>query len=165
MTLRQTDIIEPGENVMDSRDIIARIEALEEFEQAAKNEAVEIKARIEGMEGEGPDSEAAMKIWTAADGTEYAETVDWTEDEYGELKRLRDLAEEASGSPDWTYGETLIRDSYFEDYARELAEGCGMVKDDVTWPNNCIDWEKAADMLKQDYMSVDFGDETYWIRA
>ena len=81
-----------------------------------------------------------------------------------ELKALEDLAEEAEGSPDWPHGETLIRDSYFEDYARELAEDTGMLKGDESWPLNCIDWEEAADQLKQDYFSVDFDGVDYWIR-
>lgn len=85
-----------------------------------------------------------------------------------ELKALEDLAEKAEGSPDWLYGETLIRDSYFEDYAREFAEDAGMLKGlkgDESWPFNCIDWEEAADQLKQDYFSVDFDGVYYWIRG
>lgn len=82
-----------------------------------------------------------------------------------ERKALEDLAEEAEGSPDWPHGETLIRDSHFEEYARELAEDTGMIKGDESWPLNCIDWEEAADQLKQDYFSVDFDGVDYWIRS
>lgn len=82
-----------------------------------------------------------------------------------ELKALEDLAEEAEGSPDWPHGETLIRDSYFEDYARELAEDTGMVKGNEDWPLRHIDWEAAADELKGDYFSVDFDGVDYWIRS
>jgi len=88
-----------------------------------------------------------------------------TDEEETELKALQELAEEASGSPDWTHGETLIRDSYFEDYARELADDIGAVDKNAGWPNNCIDWEKAADELKADYMCVDFDGVEYWIRG
>ena len=108
------------EDIIDSRDVIARIDALE--------------------------------------GTE-------DEDEQAELAALKALAEEGEGSPDWTFGETLIRDSYFQRYAQELAEDCGMLKDSNEWPGRCIDWEQAADELKQDYMEVDFDGVTYWIRA
>lgn len=75
------------------------------------------------------------------------------------------LAEEVKGSPDWEYGETLIRDSYFEDYARELAEDIGAISGDEKWPLNHIDWESAADELRQDYFSVDFDGVDYWIRS
>jgi hypothetical protein len=80
-------------------------------------------------------------------------------------KAFEELAKEAEGSPDWEHGETLIRDSYFEDYARELAEDTGMVKGDEDWPLRHIDWEAAADELKNDYFSVDFDGVEYWIRS
>jgi hypothetical protein len=113
-----------SDNVIDSRDIITRIEELE--------------------------AEDAQ---------------DMTEELTAELATLKALAEEAAGSPDWTYGETLIRDSYFEDYAQELAEDCGMLKDATSWPLTCIDWEQAARELKYDYFSVDFDGVDYWIRS
>lgn len=83
----------------------------------------------------------------------------------GELAALESLAEQAEGSPDWSYGETLIRDSYFEDYARELAEDTGAVKSDAEWPLRHIDWEAAAEELREDYFSVDFDGVTYWVRS
>lgn len=82
-----------------------------------------------------------------------------------QLRVLTALADEASSSPDWEYGETLIRDSYFKEYAQELADDCGMVPDDAKWPLTHIDWDAAADELKQDYFSVDFSGVEYWIRA
>ena len=91
-------------------------------------------------------------------------------DETGELETLENLLKELKGNGgdeqwggDW-YPMTLIRDSYFEDYAQELAEDCGMFNFDAKWPNNCIDWEKAALELQWDYSSVDFGDSTFWYR-
>lgn len=82
-----------------------------------------------------------------------------------ELEVLEALEGEASGyAADWRYGETLIADSYFEDYARELAEDIGAINRDASWPNNHIDWPAAAAELKQDYTSVEFDGVTYWIR-
>ena len=86
-------------------------------------------------------------------------------DEKEELEALRKLAGEAGSSQDWEYGETLIRDSYFRDYAQELAEDCGMIKSDCSWPYTCIDWDQAANELKMDYFCVDFDGVDYWIRA
>lgn len=82
-----------------------------------------------------------------------------------ELIALRALAEEGEGSPDWPHGETLIRESYFKDYAQELAEDIGAINKDANWPNDCIDWDKAADELRVDYMAVDYDGVTYYIRA
>jgi len=33
------------------------------------------------------------------------------------------------------------------------------------WPFSYIDWEAAADALRQDYLMVDFDGVNYWIRA
>jgi len=66
--------------------------------------------------------------------------------------------------PDWTYGEVLINDSHFEDYARELAEDIGAINPDAGWPNGYIDWERAAEALLIDYTSIEFDGETYWTR-
>ena len=110
------------DDVIDSRDVIARIEELKELEE--------------------PD-----------------------EEEKAELATLEALAEEASGyAADWTYGETLIRESYFEEYAMELADYMGSVPKDYPWPVRHIDWKAAADELKQDYTAVDFGGVEYLIR-
>ena len=92
------------------------------------------------------------------------------DDETEELQTLEKLLEELKGCGgdeqwlgDW-YPVTLIRYSHFEDYAKELAEECGMVNVDAKWPNNCIDWEKAARELQWDYSTVDYDDVTYWYR-
>ncbi|KKL84222.1 hypothetical protein LCGC14_1966940 [marine sediment metagenome] len=117
------------DDVINSRDIIERIEELE----------IELE--------DGMDNGRSMP------------------DEQDELTALKALAEEASCSPDWLYGEMLIRDSYFEEYAQELAEDCGMVTEGANWPNSCIDWEQATRELQQDYMNVEFDGVDYWIRA
>ncbi len=64
---------------------------------------------------------------------------------------------------DW-FPVTLIHESYFETYARELAEDCGMVAKDASWPNQFIDWEAASEALLQDYTSVDIDGSTYYTR-
>jgi hypothetical protein len=130
-------------DIIDSRGVIARISYLED----------EVESLYESAKAD--DTELTRESFL--DDCE----------EFKELDSLRALAKEASGSPYWTrtYGGTLIRDSYFETYARELAEDIGAVKADASWPNNFIDWEAAADALKQDYRMVDFVGEEYWIRA
>lgn len=107
---------------------------------------------------------------------EYGETVDnyhyfitqdgkmgLDEDEQEELRILQEVKDEVEGYCDWKGGEGLIRDSYFENYAQELAENIGAVERNVTWPP--IDWERAAEELKMDYTSVDFDGVEYWVRC
>ncbi len=82
-----------------------------------------------------------------------------------ELAALEALAEEAEGyAPDWQYGETLIRDSYFKAYAMELADDIGAVDLNASWPMSCIDWDQAARELQMDYTAVTFDGVDYWIR-
>lgn len=88
-----------------------------------------------------------------------------SKDEREELGQLLSLKEDASDSPDWEYGETLIRDGYFLNYAMQLAEDIGAVPSSIPWPMSHIDWNAAAEALKQDYFYVNFDGDTYWIRA
>lgn len=95
---------------------------------------------------------------------------DWESDNAEELAELEALLDELRGyggdhqwEGDW-YPRELIAEEDFAEYAQELAEECGMVKDDASWPNNCIDWDKAADQLRQDYSMVTFRDTDYLYR-
>lgn len=82
-----------------------------------------------------------------------------------ELAALRKLYEEGEGvTEDWSYGATLVRETYFRDYARELAEEIGAIPDDMDWPCCHIDWDAAADSLAIDYTEVDFDGVTYLVR-
>lgn len=129
------DPITNSDDIIDSRNIIERIKELESDRDAADAEGAE-----------------ALEAWDeSGDGDE--------------LRSLKSLAEDAEGySPFWQYGETLIRDSYFEEYAQELAADIGAIDPKANWPLNCIDWGKAADELKQDYTSVEFDGVEYWVR-
>ena len=60
---------------------------------------------------------------------------------------------------------TLIRGSYFVEYAQELAEDLGALNTITSWPNRWIDWERAADELKTDYTAIDFDGVEYFIRS
>lgn len=64
---------------------------------------------------------------------------------------------------DW-YPVTLIRDSYFKEYAQELADELELVPSEYSWPTSCIDWDHAARELRMDYTSVEINGVTYWYR-
>lgn len=122
------------DDVIDSRDILSRIE--------------ELQAERDGFQSE-------LDVWdTSAEGKEFA--------------ALTALSDEcASYSPDWEHGETLVRDSYFAEYTEELAIDCGYIERDQQdkWPYTCIDWERAAEGLQQDYALVSFDGVEYWVRS
>ena len=88
-----------------------------------------------------------------------------TDEEESEFIALEALAAEGESMPDWEYGSTLIRDTYFTEYAQELAEDIGAISSDAQWPLYCIDWERAARDLRVDYTAVEFDGTTYWVRS
>ena len=144
-----TRTVSNTEDVLDSLDIIARIEELE----AERDDYAECDCEPGALDDDDcicePDKQWAAK----------------NPDDAEELAALTALAEEAEGyAADWKYGETLIRDSYFRTYAEELADDIGAVPKDTQWPCNHIDWESAAADLRMDYTAVDYDGVTYWVR-
>lgn len=128
------------EDVIDSRDVIARIEELEEM-----------IADYENPEG----------ILSLHD--EHLETK-------AELAALRALADEAEDSSDWIHGEQLIRRSYFVNYIAEMIDDCYELPKEMKsdkWPycHMTIDYEAAAEHAEQDYISVYFDGVEYLIRS
>ena len=91
---------------------------------------------------------------------------DDTADLEAELKALEAFADEASEyAPDWHYGETIIHEDYFTQYAQELSDELSLGDGAMAqWPFTHIDWEAAADALKADYSEVEFNGVTYYIR-
>lgn len=167
----KTTEITNSENVIDSRDIIARIEELRGDLDAL------LSAVMDAESGESREKALSdLAVWLDCDVDDFPDSFaaihgdfplkDYrNSDEAVELYALEDLAEQAEGCADWHHGETLIRDSYFEDYARELAEDIGTINKDAAWPACHIDWTAAADALKQDYTEVDFDGTTYYLRS
>lgn len=85
--------------------------------------------------------------------------------DFNELTLLRALVDAGDNFPDWEHGITLIRDSYFREYAQELAEEIGAINPEARWPLGCIDWDQATRELQMDYTAVEFDGITYWGRA
>jgi hypothetical protein len=85
------------------------------------------------------------------------------EDCTNEWAEFRELIEDFPSS--WHDGEPLVRESYFEQYARELAEDIGAISSDAQWPLSYIDWTQAAEALQADYTSVEIRGYTYYGRA
>ena len=126
-------------DVIDVRDIIARVEHLEKLRQPGPVDMDE--------DSDTPQDELFSELATL-------EAI------------LEDLKGEG-GDEDWRgdwYPVTLVRDGYFKRYAQQMAEDIGSVVRNAPWPNNFIDWEAAADALQTDYSSVDIGGEDYWFR-
>ena len=151
--------IDNADDIIDSRDVIARIEELQEQAQDALEAAAEKHFGCsygDLSEGQAAECQAYLGGMLGA----------LDDDEQEELRALLALAAQCEGSvSDWEHGAGLIRDSYFRTYAKELADDIGAINSDATWPNNCIDWERAARELQVDYTCVDFDGITYWVRS
>jgi len=120
---------------------------------------------ISGLDIHINSRDAIARIEELEDIIENAHSISDEHIKEEELANLKELEEQASCSPDWKAGEVLIREDAFADYARELAEEISEVRDFKAWPFWHIDWEAAADSLKNDYQEVNFNGETYYIRA
>lgn len=126
--------IDNSESVLDVRDIIARVEEMEDDR----------------------DSVEEQDEWDHRNGDELVML-------RGVLEDLKGYGGDHDWRGDW-YPVTLIRDSYFRDYAEELADDIGAIDSKASWPNNCIDWDRAARELQMDYSTVEFDGVTYWYR-
>lgn len=96
--MAKSDPIDNNEDMIDSRDIIARIDYL---------------AFLDDGHDDDETPEQFQDLW---------------QDELAELKLLRKLAEDGEELSDWQDGAALIRESYFEVYAQVLAEDLGEVR-------------------------------------
>jgi len=131
------------ENVLDSRNIIARLEELESDFEDWKEE-----------------QENELGKWDENSPQEPVQDSDF--DDWDELETLRDLAEQCKDGGDWEYGEVLIHEDYFVEYCREMLDDIG----NLPWYiENNIDWKGVAEDLKVDYIEVDFAGENYLIRG
>jgi hypothetical protein len=108
----------------------------------------DIIKRLEELRGDLADS--------LTDGTEM------DEEDAEELKILEVVNDEGEGYGDWGYGVTLINESYFTQYAQELADD--ICESTSRWPHCHIDWEAAAKALKDDYTTVEIDGTTFYYR-
>jgi hypothetical protein len=146
-----------NDDVIDVRDVIERYEELETDLLACFNEQQTIEG--DNTETDNPEDSAFqewLKVTLHEDSAEFLLI-------YQTLKDLESNGGDEQWRGEW-YPVTLIRDSHFEEYARDLAEDCGMVSKNQGWPNYCIDWEYAARELQHDYSATYINGVTYWFR-
>jgi hypothetical protein len=143
------------DQIIDSRDVIARME--------------ELDSELEDAYGELPDNEGV-------DEKNQLSYDDWLQhvaddsshilnEEAEEFLKLQGLADEAqSNVSDWEHGATLIREDHFVEYTQELLKEIGDLPQDL--PNYLvIDWDATADNIKADYSEVEFAGVTYLARS
>lgn len=142
-------------DVIDSRYVIDRIEELyDELHDSYSDYVLECeKEKYDG---------GSFEDWLDLE--------DCDRDKKDEYLSLVNLAKQGEASPDWSYGETLIHEDYFTRYVEDIIDDCyempkEMGSGDWPWRHITIDYEAAAEEAKQDYFSVNFDGQTYWIRG
>jgi len=87
-------------------------------------------------------------------------------DEAEQLREILNELEGYGGDEQWRgswYPITLIRDSYFTEYAMEMLSDIGDLPAEI--PHYiAIDKEATARNIQVDYSSIEIGDYTYWYR-
>jgi hypothetical protein len=152
-----TKPIEASE-MLDSRDIIERLEELtEHFEALHEQETEEGKTAL------------TFDDWLKALPDDYDDYLAEFE-HLGEYKQLCDLQNECEDYADWGHGVQLIREDYFTDCIEELIKDCYPLPKEIDsgrWPyrHMTIDYEAAADEAKCDYAEAEFMGHTYFIQA
>lgn len=156
-----------GDDVIDSRDIIT-------LQEEMSDELDTLKEVLETRE----DDYLCYKTDGGDDPTIIEDMIEAINDaksdldnfEMDDFNTLNELVSEGESSPDWSYGETLIHESYFEDYIKDMINECWEMPKEIDsgkwpWRHMEMNWADAAEEAKQDYMTISFGDETYYIRA
>lgn len=129
-----TKEISEYDDIIDVRDVIARVEALE-------------------YDGETEADIESLKQTDEADELVALREL---------LGNLAGYGGDEQWRGDW-YPLTLIRDSYFVEAMRELVEVIGdLPKEFPSYIE--IDWDATARNLRVDYSSVEFNGVTYWYR-
>ena len=94
-----------------------------------------------------------------------------TEEESAELTDLTAFLHEAMQyNSDADAGETIIAESYFVDYIKEIIDDCYALPKELTsgeWPYRhiTIDYEAAAEEAKADYVELTFRGRNFYIQA
>ena len=147
-------------NYLDTRDLDERLDELKALRDAVTSAEDELREAESDPEHHTEGSDAAELFNQAENAFDSAREAFGT-DEQKELAELEELESEVS---EWSGGNTLIPESEFVDYCRELLEDCGDIPKNFPY-YVVIDWDATADNIKADYSAVDFQGETYLYRA
>jgi hypothetical protein len=152
------------DNIIDSRDIIGRLDDLNSELDSLKDEITEAEEALAELDEDATEEEREQAAQDLEEAKQALTT--WQDDNGDEHRVLTALNEEGEDNvSNWSDGETLIHEDYFTTYAEELAEDCCEIPRNLKWPFNHIDWDAAAEELKVDYTDLDFDGITYYARA
>lgn len=149
-------------DVVDSREVIEYKEYLEQeildaYIQWAENHNDYCE---DGSEIEVPESFGEI---------EYVDEESFTTcypELFEEYELITDFCDELEGYGNFEYGEAIIHRNYFGQYCEELCEELGgLHKELPSYIEKNIDWDGVADDLEVDYMTANYRDEEFLMRA
>lgn len=151
-------------NILDTRDLYKRQQELQSDLSDLGDELLDAKNYVEEAVDEGEDHSDDCDCDLCEEVRRCEEALSEWKDEYeDELKELDSLELEIGS--EWRHGVGLIDVDDFEEYAEQFAEDIGAIDRNSNWPNNCIDWEQAAEDLLQDYSVCTYEGIDYYFRA
>lgn len=169
-----------GDNIIDSRDIIARYEELnDEYESLVSSVEEEEEKLASFLKDYGLPDEVIYSMESRRELDDLEEALDEAEGnlnefkssfEMDELETLKEVISQGESSPDWNHGEQLIHEDYFTQYTEELVDDCYELPKEFKegkwpWCHINMDWEAAAEELKADYFDITVDGQTYYIRG
>lgn len=151
------------DNIIDSREVIERLEEMRDERQSLIDdvEAAEENVRFHhnGEIDESGDAPEHIELNECRERLE-----NWDADNADDLAALESFAEEGENyAEDWQHGATLIAESYFVEYCKELVSDIGDIPREI--PSYIeIDWDKTADNLRVDYTEIEWDGNTFLVR-
>lgn len=168
------------DDIIDSRDVEEAIDDLESEQTALVDEYTEAKEEADELANESESEwvaterlcnaiNALASYWDLTpEEIDYSvAALDNPGDDFNgneELHALKELRAAFENYTDWNSGAVLIRETYFQEYAQQLAEDIGAIDREAAWPACHIDWEAAAESLQMDYTGAEFDGVTYYAR-
>jgi flagellar hook-basal body complex protein FliE len=171
-----------GDDMIDSRDLIARHEDLQDEYDGLVSDLEEAKDNYD----QHKTSKSSTDELSLTEEEEFEETLEELQEaideaqealdqfnqsyEKDELDLLTEVIAEGEDAPDWNHGTAIIHENYFTQYTQDLIEDtCELPKEFISgqwpWSHVSIDFESAAEELKQDYKTIDADGQTYYLRA
>ena len=147
-----------GSDIIDVRDIIARVEELRGERDDHQASIAEADAALDGSLENADAKQKAIEA-DAEWSNVYAEELETLE---SFLDGIKGYGGDEQWEGDW-YPVTLIARSYFVDYCEELVKDIGDLPREM--PSYlAIDWQATADNLEVDYSTVYFDGDEYLYR-
>lgn len=163
-----------GDDIIDSREVVSRLEELQgdrddlnDSLDVANEEYDKVKRYDQDMGEDDPDPGGLIE--ECYDEVEYIK--DSIADlEKDELEPLEAFCSVGEGYSEWSSGVSLIHEDHFVEYTKQLIDDAYEMPVELDqggwpWDHISIDYDAAAEALKQDYGTIEFEEETYYLQA